>query len=64
MFKLIKSLFSSDPASAIRKARDRKYKQAVQLQRNGKLREYAEVMKEIENLEIKYVEAISEQQNI
>ena len=50
MIKLIKSLFRLNPAEKIIKARDRKYKEAVSLQRNGKLREYGEVMKEIENL--------------
>ena len=60
MIKFIKQLFRSEPGAKIRKARDRKYKEAVQLQRNGKLREYAEVIKEIEELEKKYVEAVSE----
>ena len=60
MLKLIKSLFITSPAEKIRKVRDRKYKQAVHFQRNGKLREYAEVMKEIEELEKQYVEAVSE----
>ena len=60
MIKFIKSLFVSSPEEKIRKARDLKYKQAVQLQRNGKLREYAKVMKEIEELEKQYVEAVSE----
>ena len=60
MLKYIINLFRSDPASKIRKLRDRKYKQAVQLQRDGNLREYAKIMKEIEALEIKYMEAINE----
>ena len=60
MLKFIKSLFTPEPGGKIRKARDRKYKEAVQFQRNGKLREYAEVMKEIEELEKQYVEAINE----
>ena len=60
MFKFIKSLFTAEPGAKIRKLRDRKYKEAVQFQRNGKLREYAEVMKEIEELEKQYVEAVSE----
>ncbi len=63
MFSLIKSLFYTSPAKKIKVAKDRKYKQAVEYQRNGKLREYAQVMKEIEELEIKYVEIINEQQN-
>ncbi len=51
MFKFIKNLFRSDPGSKIRKERDRKYKEAVQLQRDGNLRGYAKIMKEIEELE-------------
>jgi len=60
MIKLIKALFSTDPAKKILKIRDRKYKEAVHFQRNGKLREYAEVMKEIEELERQYDEVMSE----
>ncbi len=60
MLKFIKSLFTPEPGGKIRKARDRKYKQAVQLQRDGNLREYAKIMKEIEDLEKEYVEIISE----
>ena len=55
MIKFLKSLFSTEPAKKIRKIKDRKYKQAVKLQRNGKLREYAKVMKEIQDLEEEYV---------
>ena len=61
MFEFITRLFKKDPGSKIRKIRDRKYKEAVHFQRDGKLREYAEVMKEIEDLEKKYVEAVSEE---
>jgi len=53
-------LFKSDPGSKIRKMRDRKYKEAVQLQRDGKLREYAKIMKEIEKLEDEYIEVMNE----
>jgi len=60
VLKLIKSLFITSPAEKIQKVRDRKYKQAVHFQRNGKLREYAEVMKEIEELEKQYVEVVNE----
>jgi len=60
MFKFIKSLFISPPGDKIRKVRDRKYKEAVQLQRDGNLRGYAKVMKEIEDLEVKYVEAVND----
>ena len=47
MLRLFKSLFRSEPGSKIRREKDRKYKQAVQLQRDGKLREYAKVIKEL-----------------
>jgi hypothetical protein len=60
MIKLIKELLGLDPAKKIIKARDKKYKEAVQLQRNGNLREYGKVMKEIEELEKQYVEVMSE----
>ena len=59
MIKFLKSLFRPEPGGKIRKIRDRKYKEAVAFQRNGKLREYAAVMKEIEELEKQYVEAVS-----
>ena len=45
------SLFIPDPIKKITKVKDRKYKQAVQLQRNGDLRAYAQVMNEITALE-------------
>jgi hypothetical protein len=60
VIEFLKSLFRKEPGSKILKIKDRKYKQAVHLQRNGKLREYAEVMKEIEDLEKQYIEAVSE----
>ena len=60
MFEFIARLFRTDPGSKIRKERDRKYKQAVQLQRDGKLREYAKIMKEIEALEDEYMEVVNE----
>ena len=47
MIKLLKKIFRSDPRKLINK----KYEQAMQFQRNGKLREYAETMKEIKVLE-------------
>ncbi len=58
MIRFIKSLFASSPGEKIRKVRDRKYKESVQLQRDGKLREYAEIMKEIEDLEKQYIDEI------
>ena len=60
MLKFIKSLFFPSPGAKIKKLRDQKYKEAVQLQRNGKLREYAKLMKEIEDLENQYLEVVSE----
>ncbi len=60
MFEFITRLFRTDPGSKIRKTRDRKYKEAVQLQRDGKLREYARIMKEIEALEDEYIEVTNE----
>ena len=60
MFKFIKSLFISKPGEKIRKALDQKYKQSVQLQRNGKLREFGQIMKEIEDLEKQYEEVMNE----
>tara|TARA_Y100001970_G_C14060220_1_gene763776 strand:- start:29 stop:220 length:192 start_codon:yes stop_codon:yes gene_type:complete len=62
MFNFLKSIFSPDPLKKIRKMRDQKYKLALSLQRNGKLREYAKIIKEIEDLEIKYVELSSKEQ--
>ena len=60
MLEFITRWFKTDPASKIRKTRDRKYKEAVQLQRDGKLREYAKVMKEIEALEDEYIRIVDE----
>ena len=60
MINFLRKLFRTDPGSKIRKVRDRKYKEAVQLQRDGNLREYAKIMKEIEKLEDEYVESINE----
>ncbi|MEC7116612.1 MAG: DUF6435 family protein [Actinomycetota bacterium] len=60
----LKSIFVSDPGKKIRKQLDVKYKQAVEFQRNGKLREYGQTMKEIEDLEKQYEEVASEQANL
>lgn len=60
MFEFIKRLFMTDPGSKIRKMIDRKYKESVQLQRDGNLREYAKIMKEIEALEDEYIVIINE----
>ena len=60
MFKFITNLLVKSRQSKIRKIISQKHTQAVQLQRNGKLREYAEVMKEIEDLENEYEEITNE----
>ena len=60
MFEFITRLFRTEPGAKIRKLISQKQTQAVQLQRNGKLREYAKIMKEIEALEDEYIEAINE----
>ena len=51
MFKSFFSLFKQDPIKKLSRVKDRKYKQAVHLQRNGDLRAYAQVMNEIATLE-------------
>ncbi len=43
--------FKTDPKKKLQKEIAKKYEQSVQLQRNGDLREYGRVMKEIEDLE-------------
>ena len=60
MFKFITNLLVKSRQSKIRKIISQKQTQALQLQRNGKLREYAEVMKEIEDLENEYEEITNE----
>jgi len=60
VFKFIKSLIKPNPESKLRKAIGKKYKEAVKLQRNGKLRDFANVMSEIEELEKQLEEAINE----
>jgi phosphoribosylanthranilate isomerase len=60
MIDFITRLFRTEPGAKIRKIISQKQTQAVQLQRNGKLREYAKIMKEIEALEDEYIEAVNE----
>ncbi len=60
MIDFITRLFRTEPGAKIRKIISQKQTQAVQLQRNGKLREYAKIMKEIEVLEDEYIEAVNE----
>jgi len=56
----IKSFFRKDPGAKIRSTIAKKQEQAMQLQRNGKLREYAEIIKQIEALEAQYDELADE----
>ena len=44
-------LFKKDPTKKIQQKIERKYNESVAFQRNGKLKEYGEVMKEIDLLE-------------
>jgi len=60
MIQFIKRLFTAEPGAKIRKLINQKHTQAVQLQRNGKLREYAKIMKEIEALEDEYEDLTNE----
>jgi len=60
MIDFITRLFKTEPGAKIRKLISQKQTQAVQLQRNGKLREYAKIMKEIEILEDEYIELTNE----
>jgi len=60
MIQFIKRLFTAEPGTKIRKLINQKHTQAVQLQRNGKLREYAKIMKEIDDLEAEYEDITNE----
>ena len=60
MIDFLKSIFVPDPGKKIRKTMAQKYKEAVHYQRNGKLREYAEIMKEIEVLEEELIKVMNE----
>ena len=60
MIDFIKSFFRKDPGAKIRSTIAKKQEQAMQLQRNGKLREYAEIIKQIEALEAQYDELADE----
>ena len=51
MIEFLKSLFKSDPAKKLIKARDKKYLEALSYQRNGNLREYARLTQEINDIE-------------
>lgn len=56
MLAFFKKLFGLDEQAKIRSQIDKKHQEAVNFQRNGKLREYGQTMKEIEDLEDAYIE--------
>ena len=60
MINFLKDFFCPRPGTKLKKAIVIKQEKAMQLQRNGKLREYAVIMSEIENLEKKYEEVVNE----
>jgi len=60
MIEFLKSLFRRDPEKKILAEIERKYKISVELQRNGKLREYGAIMKEIYLLEEEYDKVCNE----
>ena len=62
MISYLLSLFKQDPTKKVLKERDALYKKAVQLQRDGDLRAYGEVMTRIDELEREYVRLASEDQ--
>ena len=51
MIEFLKNLFKPNPVKKLTKERDALYKRAVELQRNGDLRTYGEVMTRISALE-------------
>ena len=53
-------LFKQDPTKRLQKKIQQKYTQSVEFQRNGKLREYGAVMKEIDSLEEELIALRSE----
>ena len=61
MFSFLKGLFTSDPTQKLIKERDKKYRLAVECQRNGNLRGYASLIKEISILELR-IEDIAKQE--
>ena len=59
MIKKIISLLFGDKKQKIKKQIDKKYKQAIDFQRNGNIRQYSVLMNEISNLEDEYQELSS-----
>lgn len=60
MIEFLKSLFKPNPLKKLTKERDVLYKRAVELQRNGDLRTYGEVMTRISELEEECVRLATE----
>ena len=54
MIQHILDLIFGDKKSKIKKTIDTKYKQAIEMQRNGNIRQYSVLMNEIANLEDEY----------
>ena len=63
MIEYLKSFFKNDPGKKILKERDQLYKKSVELQRNGDLRAYGEVMAQIEELDNQYVKLSEGEEN-
>jgi hypothetical protein len=51
MKEILKSIFFPSRERKLLKQRDKLYQESVDLQRNGKLREYAEIMFKIQEIE-------------
>ncbi|HAW81107.1 MAG TPA: hypothetical protein DCX27_16195 [Balneola sp.] len=51
MIEILKSIFFPSRERKLLKQRDKLYRESVDLQRNGKLREYAEIMFKIQEIE-------------
>ena len=54
MLKMIRAIFAKNKLKKIRNKIDKLYIQSVEYQRNGKLREYAQTLTDINNLEEVY----------
>ena len=54
MFNKLMSFLFGDKKSKIKKQIDTKYKQAIEYQRNGNIRQYSVLMNDIANLEDEY----------
>ena len=54
MFKFISFFFEKNKLKKIKNKIDKKYKEALQYQRMGNIREYSQTMNDIANLEDEY----------